>query len=63
MKKEERTADSASDEMLGVAENMLEKMEPECGFGLLGVCCRNCVMGQCRIDPFGEGAERGDHPF
>ena len=35
-----------------------EKQQPQCGFGLLGVCCRNCNMGPCRIDPFG-GVERG----
>ena len=35
-----------------------EKQQPQCGFGLLGVCCRNCNMGPCRIDPFG-GVEMG----
>lgn len=29
-----------------------EAMLPECGFGELGVCCRNCNMGPCRISPF-----------
>lgn len=23
----------------------------QCGFGLQGVCCRNCGMGPCRISP------------
>lgn len=32
---------------------------PRCGFGELGICCRNCNMGPCRIDPFGEGAQKG----
>jgi len=36
-----------------------EAMQPQCGFGSLGVCCRNCTMGPCRIDPFGEGAQEG----
>jgi len=36
-----------------------ELQTPRCGFGELGVCCRNCNMGPCRIDPFGEGAQRG----
>lgn len=27
--------------------------QPQCGFGQLGVCCNNCAMGPCRIDPFG----------
>ena len=29
-----------------------EKQQPQCGFGLLGLCCRNCLIGPCRIDPF-----------
>jgi anaerobic carbon-monoxide dehydrogenase catalytic subunit len=36
-----------------------EQQEPRCGFGELGICCRNCYMGPCRIDPFGEGARTG----
>jgi carbon-monoxide dehydrogenase catalytic subunit len=36
-----------------------EAQEPRCGFGELGICCRNCYMGPCRIDPFGEGAQAG----
>lgn len=32
---------------------------PQCGFGESGLCCRNCVMGPCRIDPFGDGADKG----
>jgi len=31
-----------------------EKQQPQCGFGTLGICCRNCNMGPCRINPFGE---------
>lgn len=27
--------------------------QPQCGFGQLGICCNNCSMGPCRIDPFG----------
>jgi carbon-monoxide dehydrogenase catalytic subunit len=36
-----------------------EMQGPRCGFGELGICCRNCNMGPCRIDPFGEGASKG----
>jgi len=36
-----------------------DKQEPRCGFGELGICCRNCFMGPCRIDPFGQGPQRG----
>ncbi len=35
------------------------KQQPQCGFGKLGLCCRICNMGPCRIDPFGNGAQRG----
>lgn len=33
--------------------------EPHCGFGQLGICCKNCNLGPCRIDPFGEGPQLG----
>ncbi len=36
-----------------------QAMQPQCGFGQLGVCCRICWKGPCRIDPFGEGPQRG----
>jgi carbon-monoxide dehydrogenase catalytic subunit len=36
-----------------------EAMEPQCGFGELGICCRICYMGPCRIDPFEQGAIQG----
>ncbi|HPP12348.1 MAG TPA: anaerobic carbon-monoxide dehydrogenase catalytic subunit, partial [bacterium] len=37
----------------------LARQQPQCGFGQLGICCRNCAMGPCRIDPFGEGPQLG----
>ncbi len=33
--------------------------EPKCGFCELGLSCRICTMGPCRIDPFGEGPQVG----
>jgi len=36
-----------------------EAQQPQCGFGSLGVCCRHCVQGPCRIDPFGNGPKTG----
>ena len=36
-----------------------EQQEPRCGFGELGICCRMCHMGPCRIDPFGQGSKLG----
>ena len=37
----------------------LEAQGIQCGFGLMGLCCRNCYMGPCRIDPFGDGPSKG----
>ena len=64
---ENKSADKASVEILKKAkkENMetvwdrWDAMQPQCGFGELGICCRICNMGPCRIDPFGEGAKKG----
>jgi len=36
-----------------------EAQRPQCGFGESGLCCRNCMQGPCRIDPFGEGPQTG----
>ncbi len=42
------------------AWDRLEAMQPQCGFGELGVCCRNCNMGPCRISPFDDqGPKKG----
>jgi carbon-monoxide dehydrogenase catalytic subunit len=30
-----------------------ESQLPQCGFGETGLCCRHCLQGPCRIDPFG----------
>src|SRR6056297_3837830 len=32
---------------------------PHCGFCEMGLSCKNCAMGPCRIDPFGEGPQAG----
>jgi len=47
------------EEGIEVAWHRLEDQEPQCGFGSLGICCRNCRMGPCRIDPFGDGPQEG----
>ena len=66
-KAEQRSIDPATVEMLNhaslceipVAWDRHEAMEPQCGFGQLGICCRVCTMGPCRIDPFGDGPDAG----
>jgi len=60
-------ADKASQEMIDkaikenieIVWNRYEKMQPQCEFGSLGLCCKNCNMGPCRIDPFGNGPKQG----
>jgi len=59
-----KSIDPASLEMIELAEqNNLEivwdrkkRMQPQCVFGLSGICCRICTMGPCRIT---KKAERG----
>ena len=41
------------------AWDRFDAMQDVCAFGDLGLCCRNCMIGPCRIDPFGEGPSKG----
>ena len=41
------------------AYDRYQTQQPQCGFGTLGLCCRFCWKGPCRIDPFGKGPQRG----
>jgi carbon-monoxide dehydrogenase catalytic subunit len=36
-----------------------EAQQPQCGFCDMGLSCRICSMGPCRVDPFGEGPQSG----
>jgi carbon-monoxide dehydrogenase catalytic subunit len=63
-----RSIDPSVHDMLAHAETLgletawdrLEAMLPQCGFGELGLCCRHCNMGPCRISPFDEeGPKQG----
>jgi len=66
-KAKDRSIDPASQQLLETAaESGLElawdryqAMQPQCGYGQLGICCRICVMGPCRVDPFGQGPAKG----
>jgi len=44
---------------LETGRDRLAAMTPQCGFGELGTCCRTCYLGPCRIDPFGDGPQKG----
>ncbi len=62
-----KTIDPAAGEMLAKASkdqvetvwDRFEAQQPQCGFGLTGLCCRHCNQGPCRIDPFGDGPQYG----
>jgi carbon-monoxide dehydrogenase catalytic subunit len=67
MEPKKRSSDKASQQMLELmadaglenAWDRFEQQQPQCGFGRLGICCRNCSMGPCRIDPFEDGPQAG----
>ncbi len=64
---EDKSIDAATQEMIRKAEidgvetvwDRLESQQPQCGYGQLGICCKNCMSGPCRIDPFGDGPKKG----
>ena len=61
------TLDPAVQQMLSKAKakniptvwDRYEQMLPQCGFGETGLCCRHCLQGPCRINPFEEGSQTG----
>ncbi|MBN1350137.1 anaerobic carbon-monoxide dehydrogenase catalytic subunit [candidate division KSB1 bacterium] len=36
-----------------------EQQKPRCAFGEQGLCCHNCYMGPCRINPKGTNRQKG----
>jgi len=66
-KRQRETSDPATADMLeyvggqdlDLIWDRYEAQQPQCGFGGLGLCCRICSMGPCRIDPFGRGPRKG----
>lgn len=63
----EKSLDPAVRQMIAKAErenvttvwDRYAAMTPQCGFGDTGLCCRHCLQGPCRIDPFGDGPKVG----
>ncbi|MGD2130135.1 MAG: anaerobic carbon-monoxide dehydrogenase catalytic subunit [Lysobacterales bacterium] len=49
----------AREEGIETVWDRLAQQEPQCGYCAMGVSCRNCSMGPCRVDPFGEGPQKG----
>jgi carbon-monoxide dehydrogenase catalytic subunit len=49
----------AKQEGIETVWDRLTKQQPQCGYCSLGTSCRICSMGPCRVDPFGEGPQKG----
>jgi carbon-monoxide dehydrogenase catalytic subunit len=66
-KKPNKAIDQASLALIGKAcedgvdlsWDRFDKQQPQCGFGLMGLCCRHCSMGPCNINPFGDEPKTG----
>ena len=64
---EYRTIDPAVQEMLELNEtrefstqfDRYLAQQPQCKFGLTGVCCKICIQGPCRVIPTKKGADKG----
>jgi len=49
----------AREEGIETVWDRLAAQQPQCGYCAMGVSCRNCAMGPCRVNPFGEGPQKG----
>ncbi len=59
-KTDQEMIEKAIEDGVETAWDRLEKQQPQCGFGQLGVCCNRCAMGPCRIDVFNKkGPDKG----
>lgn len=62
-----RTIDPAALEILEHTADMgistqfdrYKAQQPQCKFGLTGVCCKICIQGPCRVIPTKKGADKG----
>jgi len=62
-----RSVDKATLQVIDVATqagietvwDRLAAQKVQCRFGKEGLCCRNCFMGPCRVNPGGKGAQVG----
>ena len=49
----------AREEHIETVWDRLEAQQPQCGYCQLGLSCRICAMGPCRVDPWGDGPQKG----
>lgn len=50
---DQRLIEKAESEKIDLVWQRYENMKPLCGYGEQGICCRICMKGPCRINPFG----------
>ena len=55
----QQLAATASETGIETISDRYEMTQPQCGFGELSICCRNCLQGPRRIDPFGGKPNKG----
>jgi anaerobic carbon-monoxide dehydrogenase catalytic subunit len=51
--------EKAAQDQVETVWDRYKAQQPHCGFCEMGLSCRICMMGPCRIDPFGEGPQKG----
>ncbi len=51
--------DHAGKTGINLIQDRYHAQQPQCGFGIIGVCCRICNAGPCRIDPITNLPEKG----
>ena len=62
-----KSIDKAAQQMLRITQqkgvetiwDRYQAQTPVCEFGKMGICCRICDIGPCRISPFEGGAKLG----
>ena len=54
-----KLVEKAAAEHVSLCWDRLEEQSPQCGYGIVGICCRNCAMGPCQTNPFGDAPQAG----
>ena len=54
-----RMLEKAEKDQVETVWDRYEAQVPQCGYCEMGLSCRVCNMGPCRVDPFGEGPRQG----
>ena len=58
-KAERDLLDRVREQDIETAWDRLVQQLPQCGYGKSGICCKNCNMGPCIVNPFGAEPQCG----